>query len=67
MRVEYTGRQKMQGEFAFVGVNGVSCVGPSLVTNNDIGIGSEKIGHFALALIAPVSADNRFDHKKSLL
>ena len=42
--------------------DGVSCVGPPLEPNDDIGLSREDIRHLSFSLVAPVGADNRSDH-----
>ena len=63
--IEDSGGELVQGEFTVVADDGVPGVGAALKADDYVGCFREHIGNLAFALVAPVGADDRFDHKNS--
>ena len=63
--IEDSGGELVQGEFTVIADDGVPGVGPTLEADDYVGCFCEHVGDLALALVAPVGADDRFDHKNS--
>ena len=63
--VEHTGGELMQCELSVIADDGMACVGAALEADDHIGLLSEQVGDFALALVAPVCAYNCFDHSSA--
>ena len=57
--------EHVQGEFAVLVLDGVAGVAAALKTDDDIGVLRQHIGDLAFAFVAPVGADDRFNHVDS--
>jgi len=67
MRVKDTRGQLVERKFAVVTDDGVPGVGPALKADDHIGRLGQEIGDLSLALVAPVCANDCFDHSSFLL
>ena len=54
--------QKMERKAAIIIDDGMTGVRTALKTNHNVGLGGQHIGDLALALVAPIRANNRTDH-----
>ena len=62
--VAYAGGKQMQRKAAVIIDDRVPCVRTALKADDDIRFAGKQVGDFPLALVAPVGADNRFNHVK---
>ena len=65
VRVEHAGRDQVQGELLIIAHDGVSSVGAAGETDYHLGLAGQVVDHLALALIAPLGADNYQIHAVS--
>ena len=62
--VKDAGGELVQGEFTVVADDGVTGVRTALKADDHVGLLGKEVGDLALSLVAPVCANNCFDHNE---